>query len=220
MPRREPSDRDLEDYVGAQLLAARKLPVGRAETPAEEGLGKTWAVGPVGRTRDSGIAELSNFEAALEILTEVSEEDVEVLRFGHWGPGWIEELAWRAVDSEGRITAIAEAAYELHQRLESYPLLDEDDVSERESAVQYENVRQALRDFYNRHEGEIRGKFFAVWTDEPDSDYVVQDVYEKLWQKDQAGDEQRSVRERDLERALVELGLLESPPEVRNGRPS
>jgi len=216
MPRRY--DLSLEDFVGEALLVARKLPVGRRETPAEEGLGRTWAVGPVGQTRDSGITEQSNFKFAAQALARVSEDDVEVLSFGHFAVGWVEELAWRAVDGKGRITPVAEAAYELYQRLENYPLLDEDDVSGKESEVQYENVREALRDYYRRGYAEIEGTFFTKWEAEPDSDYIIQPVFEKLWERDQAGDEQRSVRERDLERALVELDLLEAEPETRNGR--
>jgi hypothetical protein len=53
---------DLEDYVGEALLKARKLPVGRRETPAEKGLGQTWAIGPVGRSRDSDNVERTNFD--------------------------------------------------------------------------------------------------------------------------------------------------------------
>jgi hypothetical protein len=35
---------ELEDFVGEALLTAKKLPLGRPETPAEKGLGTFWSV--------------------------------------------------------------------------------------------------------------------------------------------------------------------------------
>lgn len=202
-------DLSLEDFVGEALLVARKLPVGRAETPAEEGLGTTWAVGPVGRTRDSGALESSNWETVTEDLEERFEGDVEILRFGHFAVGWIEELAWRAVDDRGQITDVARAAWQWYQALERYPVASEEDLSERESEIQLDNVREAMRDYYNRMDGdERRGKFYRRWEDEDRQDELVHEVWQVLSERDRAGDEQRSVREKDLVEALEKLGLL------------
>lgn len=84
---------------------------------------QTWIVAPVGQTRDSGPFDLSNFAAALDRLGGESET-VEVHRFGHWGPGWFEIIL---VDPsrEAEVQAIADD-------LESYPILNEDDFSNRE----------------------------------------------------------------------------------------
>ena len=82
-----------------------------------------WLVLPVTRNRDSQSLAESNFTTALEILGSESET-VEVHRFGHWGPGWFEIILVhpsRFADAQ----AIAD-------RLESYPILDEEDVSARE----------------------------------------------------------------------------------------
>lgn len=82
-----------------------------------------WIVAPVGRTRDSGPMEESNFEAALALLGGESDT-MEVHQFGHWGCGWFEIiLAHPSRASE--VEAI-------ESRLEDYPLLDEDDASNRE----------------------------------------------------------------------------------------
>ena len=75
------------------------------------------------RTRDSGIMEESNFHAALTILGGESDT-VEVHRFNHWVCGWL-ELILLAPDRQSDGDAI-------EARLADYPLLDEDDYSQRE----------------------------------------------------------------------------------------
>lgn len=82
-----------------------------------------WLVVPVTRNRDSHSLAESNFAAALEILGGESET-VEVHRFGHWGPGWFELILVhpsRASEAQG-----------IADRLEDYPILDEEDASKRE----------------------------------------------------------------------------------------
>ena len=83
-----------------------------------------WIVAPVSRTRDSGCLADSNFEAALEILGGEREDEVEVHRFNHWGPGWFEIIivAPQFLDQIEEIGA----------RLEDYPVLDEEDFSKQE----------------------------------------------------------------------------------------
>jgi len=71
--------------------------------------------------------EQSNFAAALEQLGGESET-VEVHRFGHWGPGWFDIVIVNPSD-----TARVSIAEGISRRLEDYPILDEEDFSERES---------------------------------------------------------------------------------------
>lgn len=82
-----------------------------------------WLVIPATRNRDSQSLAESNFAAALEILGGESET-VEIHRFGHWGPGWFEIILVHP-DRSADAQAIAD-------RLENYPILDEEDVSARE----------------------------------------------------------------------------------------
>jgi len=84
-----------------------------------------WLVAPVSRTRDSGPFDESNFAAALEMLGGESEE-VEVHRFGHWGPGWFEIII------VAPNTDAAKKAEDIEASLENYPLLDDEDFSRRE----------------------------------------------------------------------------------------
>ncbi len=84
-----------------------------------------WLVAPCGRTRDSGPLELSNFDAALKAMGGEGD-DVEVHRFGHWGPGWFEIVIVRP-DSHA-----ATVAQDMETALENYPVLDDEDFSRRE----------------------------------------------------------------------------------------
>lgn len=86
-----------------------------------------WYVVPVSRTRDTGPMEESNFESALEILGGERENIVEVHRFGHWGPGWFEILI---VNPRAGVTM--KKALSIENSLADYPILDEEDWSEKE----------------------------------------------------------------------------------------
>src|SRR5436190_11123474 len=94
-------------------------------------LGKTWAL-TFGHSRDSDLLEESNWETVLKDLEEHFPEDIEVVGFRHWGVGWIEELAVRMLDKKSRVTRAATAALEWQQKLDSYPVADEEDFSRRE----------------------------------------------------------------------------------------
>lgn len=85
------------------------------------------------RTRDSDILEESNFAVALAALggeTGFDDEghaEVAVVRESHWAVGWLEWIAVHEAATEK--IAIAE---KLLERLENYPVLDEEDYSARE----------------------------------------------------------------------------------------
>lgn len=84
-----------------------------------------WLVAPVGRTRDSDPLAESNFSAFLRIVGGESD-DVEVHRFGHWGPGWYEIILVRPG------TTAATEAERAESSLTDYPVLDDMDYSARE----------------------------------------------------------------------------------------
>ena len=86
-----------------------------------------WQRMPVIQTRDSGPLDQSNFAQFLEGLGGESDT-VEVHRFGHWGPGWFEIILVDPADQK----ALAKA-YDMARALEDYPVLDEEDMSRRES---------------------------------------------------------------------------------------
>jgi hypothetical protein len=79
-----------------------------------------------GQSRDSDCLEQSNFAVMLSELGGESDT-VTVVRESHWAVGWVE---WIAIhESDTAALAVADAACE---RLANYPILDEEDWSERE----------------------------------------------------------------------------------------
>jgi len=78
-----------------------------------------------GRNRDSDILRNSNFDAFLAALGGEGE-NVTVVRIGHWACGWCEYIGVREGSPEAGI------AESLRERLEDYPVLDEDDLTRRE----------------------------------------------------------------------------------------
>lgn len=88
-----------------------------------------WLVAPCAQTRDSDCLESSNFATLDHALTEVdpSGDDHETHRFGHWGPGWIEIILVRPGSKAAGV------AQECADALVDYPVLDDDDFSERET---------------------------------------------------------------------------------------
>lgn len=81
---------------------------------------------PVKQTRDSGPFEQSNFAVALKLLGGESDT-VQVHRFRHWGPGWFEIVLVNPTDAKR-----VKVAEEIEYSLADYPILDEDDLSNRE----------------------------------------------------------------------------------------
>ncbi len=91
----------------------------------------------LGHNRDSKIWEESNFDYAVKTLKAISPEageneegsiegDWQIHRFGHWACGWLEILIVRPG------SPAHDAAVKMRADLERYPLLDEDDFSDRE----------------------------------------------------------------------------------------
>jgi hypothetical protein len=122
-----------------------------------------WFIAPVDRTRDSGLLTESNWEAQNKILlpladlvpevehpNEVTWPSVGIVREHHWAVGWVE---WVAVHPSN--TEAVQKAEELATRLDSYPVLDEDDFSRRE----YEAVRNYWEELSDEEAMEIALKY-------------------------------------------------------------
>lgn len=101
----------------------------------------------VGQSRDSDCLEQSNFSAMLRDLGGESET-VIVVRENHWAVGWVEWIAIHETDAP----ALAVAAENV-SRLRDYPILDEDDYSERE----WQEAERVWADCYRPHE---RAEYF------------------------------------------------------------
>lgn len=108
-----------------------------------------WCLGPVIRTRDSGLIDQSNaamLEKHLESMPEL-EEDWSIQSASHWACGWVDHLSFRLLDSEGKVTKIYHVLREWFDALEDYPLADDDDHSQREREATLEYIEYNGRRF-------------------------------------------------------------------------
>ncbi len=98
-----------------------------------------WLVGPCFRDRDSGPRAESNFACLVRDMGGESET-LEVHRFGHWANGWF-ELVLVHPSRESELS-------EFESALADYPVLDDMDLSERESDGAWEAWESwGLREF-------------------------------------------------------------------------
>lgn len=81
-----------------------------------------WDCGPVGVTRDSDALTRANFDALCDELDAMDPHgrEWEIIRWGHWAVGWIEEIFTKPGSKPG---LHCEATRE---RLKDYPCLSED----------------------------------------------------------------------------------------------
>jgi len=101
-----------------------------------------------GHTRDSGVLDESNFYSALRMMGGESDT-VIVVRFSHWGVGWVEAILIHESDVESvkKGNAISEA-------LENYPILNEDDYTERMDE-EVERLKEIVMADYDRYKDDI-----------------------------------------------------------------
>jgi hypothetical protein len=124
-----------------------------------------WYIAPCMRTRDSDLLEESNWDCQLNALGGKSDT-VQIHRFGHWGPGWF-ELVLISPDDE-KAVKIAE---EIDGALSGYPVLDDEDFSDREFEAadnEAESIAQNLD--YERFDG-LREAFEYALAREWPSEY-------------------------------------------------
>ena len=91
-----------------------------------------WLVLPVTRNRDSGLLPQSNWACVDSSLENL--EEWEIVRFSHWACGWFEIIIVKPNSKAHQL------ASEIAERLENYPVLDEDDYSNRELEATYSNI--------------------------------------------------------------------------------
>ena len=144
----------------------------------------------LGRNRDSGCLENSNFDTALEALGGESKH-VQVHRFNHWAVGWTELiLIDPAADDK------VKTAEEINCSLADYPVLDEEDFSRRETEEENETYEQNIRrEIYGIVE-DITGLEYLLDKDieeilsEDDIDAIFHNVTEDngiYWEHDSGG---------------------------------
>jgi len=99
--------------------------------------------------RDSGFTDQSN-EFVFEKELDSFDFDVRRERANHWAVGWVNMLVIRVYDAcSGDITEAFKVWHRLAMALEEYPLLSEDDHSQREYDAALEAIRNVGPSVYD-----------------------------------------------------------------------
>jgi len=96
--------------------------------------------------RDSGLLDMSNasvIKKALEPFTEGDDPEVVMESHHHWAVGHVDGFSIRVYDIHNKITKAFQAYHELAEAMNDYPILDEEDYSNREYEATIENVAHA-----------------------------------------------------------------------------
>ena len=108
-------------------------------------LGITWAfVFSVANGSDR--LERSNWEVISEDLLKRHPKTVEITPCGHWLVGWVDHLTVKMVDKNGQITRAGIDVLDWLEKLDQYPVADEDHYSELECTENYNNALQSIKD--------------------------------------------------------------------------
>lgn len=97
---------------------------------------KTWGFSGHDVTRDSSVMEKSNFKVITEDLISRFPNDFVIEQYNHWLCGWIDRLTCHIlIDDdedcvEDNITESFKEAVIWHEKLQDYPIADEDDYYE------------------------------------------------------------------------------------------
>jgi hypothetical protein len=151
---------------------------------------QAWLVAPCGLNRDSGVCGESNWHAQLASLGGESDT-LEIHRFGHWACGWLEIVIVHP--------SRADEVEEIANALADYPILDDNDLGEREMLAadeawdQSEIKEQALHvatvfdlhsatfDWLREHGGEMLRQMqneYSDWSYETQEDGVC---FNRAW---------------------------------------
>jgi hypothetical protein len=191
------------DEAAIEILTVPEYYFGAQTQLVSEGWGGTFGI-----HRDSDVLAQSNYETVLEIFKEKFEqnEDWRIESASHWAVGWMDTLMVRVLrcqcteenedsipeirrqgnkwwchtcDTTAQYTDIFKECLELKARLEDYPVLDEDDLSQREhdDVIEYltnevgeERANKLFSYLFDKYSvsrsDEIRGEWIEEWKKE------------------------------------------------------
>jgi hypothetical protein len=98
-------------------------------------------------SRDAGLLEQSNEQAINDRLRPFSEDDDPDLvfeRHSHWAVGYLDGFSLRVVKADGTTTPAFEEFCRIKAELDAYPVLDEQDYSNREYVATLENYTSEM----------------------------------------------------------------------------
>lgn len=123
--------------------------------------------------RDSGILEESNFSAALKRMGGESDS-VQIVRFSHWLCGWVEMICIRDSDPD-----MVQKGNDIENQLEDYPILDEEDFSNREwdaARVLFDEIKQDIQNSDPSVISRIWGPNVGSMDDEQLTDFCLESI--------------------------------------------
>jgi len=92
--------------------------------------------------RDSTLREVSNAKFIEKKLSPFAEDGSVTYEHAiHWAVGWVEGYSLLVRGPNGEITPAFRAWYDIHEQLMAYPVLDEDDLSQREHDAGIEAIQ-------------------------------------------------------------------------------
>lgn len=164
---------------------------------------EAWAIWYTSQ-RDAGLLAQSNEKAINKRLwsfTEGDEPDLVLESHSHWAVGHVDGFSVRVFRQDGTITEAFREFCSIKEQLDAYPILDEQDYSEREYKATLENYQGEL--------WRLREQLSAGWEGEVYSWFSDNGFDECIENRDDQGG--WAPREKIIE-ALTSLGLL--PPEA------
>lgn len=186
---------DLTEIAAAKAAQTREMPHWEPDDGSDP---LNWGTF-LGHHRDSRLLEESNWEVITNDMLNRFPDDVELVTFGHWGVGWIEEMFVRMRDEQGRFTPAFKAAVKWEEALEAYPVADETDYSEREHEATIENIHSIAYSMVSDAAPEGWESEVYSWLSENGYDNELENV-----------DDQGGYPSEDAVRAALEaLGYLE-----------
>jgi hypothetical protein len=158
-----------------------------------------WMIGYTSH-RDSGLLAQSNEKAIDERLAPFSagdDPDLVLERHPHFAFGHVDGLSIRVFRADGTITAVFREFCRIQERLDDYPILDEQDYSEREYEATLANYRGELWRLKDELPQGWEGEVYSWFGDHGQDLYIAN-------RDDQGGHAPREA----ILAALHDLGLL------------
>jgi ABC-type glycerol-3-phosphate transport system substrate-binding protein len=166
-----------------------------------------WSLGPMILTRDSDLLSQSNADALKGALADAAKkkgpgrvpaEDWQITNCSHWAVGWVEHVSFRALNKDGSPSAAFTFLKNWFDKLDDYPVADEEDFSNREYEATLSNITDAGQRYLI--DGAPEG-----WES---------DVFSWFWEHDQGAVEPRDggggyPDDEKIKAALKALGLLD-----------
>lgn len=121
---------------------------------------KTWSLGPIIEHRDSTLIDQSNASEIKKIFESHSEHESDwaITSYNHWAVGWVDHLSLRVYKRVLHTLVpckVLSVWQDIEDRLADYPLLNEDDYSEREYNATLENIENAADYYAGQHDVDL-----------------------------------------------------------------